>query len=85
MNVKPFLMRADSCPSGADRSGACAEITTLWCRGQIRCEVASIPSKPCRILLWVGARLVVEQAVTSWNEVIVIARELQTGFASVST
>lgn len=83
MSVKRSLLCGES-GARADRHGACAEITAVWCQEAIRCELASIPSEPSRILLWVGGRLVFEHSVSSWDEVTVIAGELERAYASVA-
>jgi len=55
-----------------------AEIKTLWRTATLRCELVSSLKKSTRVLLWIGAQLAFEQAVSSYAEALTLADQLKT-------
>jgi len=54
-----------------------AEIRTLWRTPTVRCELVCSLTHAARVVLWLGAQLVFEQAVSSYAEALSLAEQLK--------
>lgn len=57
------------------------EIHTLWRTARACCELVYDQTGPARLLLWIGSRLAYDQVITTYQEAISIAAELNMAYA----
>ena len=58
------------------------QIETLWRRSALQCELVFNLKHSARVVLWLGAQLVFEQAVSSYAEALILADQLKAAFGA---